>query len=321
MRRSRPLTLVLAVLAALLLAACSADSGADSAAEVPTAARDAEGGELGFGGADQDSETDGEARDEAPAEGQAPLPASPVGAPGERLIKEGTVTVEVAEGGFERAYRRVVEEARRLGGSVVGSTSTTMEDGGTAGSVTVRVPVDRFEDLLVGIGGAGEVLHRDVTTSDVTGEFTDLESRLRHARAQERFYLGLLEEAQGVSDAIAVQQQLDGIQSTIEQIQGRLNLLDDRTSFSTLTVELVEPGTSPLLASSGERPRLAEYWETARDAFVMVVGSIVVVLVALAPLLIPAVLLFLLWRGFAKKERPATVANSDSTPPVGAAAP
>jgi hypothetical protein len=262
---------------------------------------------LGLGGADADDaaadvDTDGPERDAA-----APVPAAPAAArPGERLIKEGSVTIEVPADGFARGYARVVEAARTLGGSVVASTSSTTEDGGTAGSVTVRVPVERYEDLLLGLGDIGEVRRQDIRTRDVTGEYTDLESRLRHARAQERFYLGLLEEAQSVGDAIAVQQQLDGIQQTIEQLQGRLNLLEDQTSFSTLTVELVEPGTTPVLAGA-ERPRLAQYLETARDAFVTVIGSLVVVAVAVAPLLALGLVGLLVWRSVHRGRR-ATVA-------------
>jgi hypothetical protein len=323
MRQSRSLALLVLLVLLGALAACSAGDAdtTDSAAPEEGIGYDTstQGSGLGAtsGGAaerddratdDADTDSDGGgpgAVDEAP--GQPPIPATTtVARPGERLIKEGTMTIEVPADGFQRAFSQVVDAARALGGSVVASTSSSSPDGGTAGSVTVRVPVDRYEDLLVGVGGIGEVRGQDITTKDVTGEFTDLQSRLRHARAQERFYLGLLEEAQSVNDAIAVQQQLDGIQSSIEQLQGRLTLLEDRTSFSTLTVALVEPGTSPVLAES-ERPRLAGYLATAQDAFVTVVGSLLVVVVALVPLLIPALVALLVLRGI-RRQRTATVA-------------
>jgi hypothetical protein len=302
-RRTRPL--VLAVLV-LVLAACSGGDdalttdAAEAPRDAPAMAQGEEGG-LGFA-ADEDTATgDGDV---------APLPPATAASArsGDRLIKEGTMVVEVPVDGFDRAFERVVAAARGLGGSVVASTSSSTEDGGTAGSVTLRVPVDRYEDLLTGAGAVGEVRRRDITTQDVTAEFTDLESRLRHARAQERFYLGLLEEAAGVSDAIAVQQQLEGIQSTIEQLQGRRTLLDDRTSFSTLTVELLEPGAAPVLAAGGARPTLAAYAELARDAFVTVVGWILVAAVAMAPIIVPIAAGAGLWRALGRRPEPATVA-------------
>lgn len=309
--RTRSL-LALSVVALLLVGCSSADLAHDESAPGDSASGEAEVERESADGGDADTPGLGGSRagdhtDEATGQPSVP-PASTAGATsGDRLIKEGTMTIEVPVDGFEQGFDRAVSAARALGGSVVASTSSSTEDGGTAGSVTIRVPVDRYEDLLVGVGAVGEVLRRDITTKDVTAEFTDIESRLRHARAQERFYLALLEEAEGVSDAIAVQQQLDGIQSTIEQLQGRLNLLEDQTSFSTLTVELVEPGTSPVLASTDPRPHLGAYVDTAQDAFVTVVGSILVLLVALTPVLVPAAALGLLWRAM-RRPRPATAA-------------
>ena len=79
-------------------------------------------------------------------------------ATGERIIKEGIVTIEVDEGQFDVAYGQIIGRAQALGGHVVGSTSTTTDDGLVRGSVTVRVPVQSFEDLLTSLGDAGEIL-------------------------------------------------------------------------------------------------------------------------------------------------------------------
>jgi hypothetical protein len=235
-----------------------------------------------------------------------PLPDQPPAIPGDQVIKEGTMTLEVGEDGFEPAFQAVVREARALGGFVVSSTSRSLADDGQAGSVTVRVPVAGYEQLLTRVAGAGTVRTRDVTSQDVTGEVVDLESRLRHLQAQEAFYLELLGRAQDVSDAIAVQQQLDGVQSQVEQIKGRLQLLEDRTAFSTLTVEIHEPGTALPRADDTGGPSLARYWQTAQDAFVNVVGSLIVVVFFVAPLAIPAAAIGLVvW--LVLRRRPASV--------------
>lgn len=320
----RPVTVALLAALALLLAACA---GSDSALEGEPAqdAVQPAGGEAGTdtdpgAGTDTDSGSDdatserevaGAGFGEADGTAQAtPLPEPAQVRSGERVIKEGTMTIEVDEGAFLAAYQRVVVTARELGGHVTASTSASTDDGGTSGSVTVRVPVDRYEDLLTRIGGVGTLRNQDITSQDVTGEFTDLESRLRHLRAQEAFYLGLLEEAEGVQDAIAVKQQLDGIQSEIERAQGRLDVLDDRTSYSTLTVQLVEPGTSPVLTAAGDRPTLSRYWAIARDGFVTVIGWILVASVSLAPLLVALALAAVVWRATRRRGVvPATVAT------------
>lgn len=286
----------------LLLASCSSGDQSEAAREVPAATDDADAADDAPAGGLSGRDGEAEAPREPSAVEDLDLPAtSSPASTGERIIKEGTVAVEVEAGRFDAAFGRVISAATRLGGTVVSSTTRTGDSGGTSGSVTVRVPVERYEDLLVGIGEIGTIVSRQVTAQDVTAEFTDLESRLRHLRAQERFYLGLLEDAVSVSDAISVQQQLGGIQGQMEQVQGRIQLLDARTTFSTLTVELFEPGTPLRPTGSQERPNLGHYWEQARDAFVHVVGSLLVAVLFVAPLLVPLTAGFLIWRGWRRR--------------------
>ncbi|HUH08161.1 MAG TPA: DUF4349 domain-containing protein [Egibacteraceae bacterium] len=307
MRRSHAIWVVLA----LLLAGCSGQAAiqesdtAEPAAE-PVAPGDLAGAEDAAAPADEDISADraeGGGSSGLTPEG-LPLPDVPQTVTGDRIIKEGSVSIEVGEGDFDASYARVIEAARRLGGQVVASSSVTSDEGGTTGSVTVRVPVDRFEDLLIGVGSVGEISSREISAQDVSSEYVDLGSRKRHLQAQEAFYLELLGRAAGVSDAIAVQQQLDGIQSQIEQIQGRLNWLAERSAYSTLTVHLLEPGAAlPQTTDPAQRPSLARYWSAAQDGFVNVVGVMLFISVLLAPILIPVGLAVLLWTMARRRQR------------------
>jgi hypothetical protein len=303
--RGRVLALVILM---ALLAACGGGGGADSAESggrdtvaEPAAEEGAEQAEDDAGEGEAAGLGDGDTADAAAEEDQSratPLPHAPPRSTADRIIKEGTISLEVKEDEFDRAFQRVIVAARQYGGDVVGSSTNTDGEGNTVGSVTVRVPVEDFEDLIINVGEIGAIRHRDIGSQDVTAEYTDLESRLRHERAQERFYLGLLDRAASVDDAIAVQQQLEVIQGRIERIQGRLNVLTDRTTFSTLTVELFEPGLGgqiPQPEDTQGRPSLARYWDIARDGFVNVVGAILVTVLFLLPLLIVAAASVMLW--------------------------
>jgi hypothetical protein len=323
-----------AVLMLVLLAGCSGDGAADvdqsgggqvsargdAAEEAPAEPAPAEGG-VALGGAD---DSGGDASSDTAADQPVPkLPDTPPLTTGERIIKEGTISIEVEAGEFDVAFRAAIDAAARFGGDVAASSTQTDDDGNTSGSVTVRVPVEDFEDLVLDVGEIGTVVKRDVGSTDVTAEFTDLESRLRHLQAQERFYLGLLNRAKDVQDAIAVQQQVEGIQGEIEKIQGRLNVLDDRTTFSTLTVALFEPGLGATLTEEDPeaRPTLARYWDTARDAFVNVVGALLVATLFLAPVLTVLAVGLLLWLVLRRRPRrelppPAVAERQDDEPPV-----
>jgi len=299
-------------------AAAPADAVLEQETGGPASAGDAEG--VGGAAAPQGSGAglDESAAAEGPVDPAAPLPPASSGP--ERIIKEGTVRLEVDDDRFDEAYAAVLGLAPRYGGDVLASSTSTEPgedgDGPASGSVTLRVPVEEYESLLAGVQEVGTVRSRDIRSEDVSAEFVDLESRQRNLEAQERFYLGLLERAEAVPDAIAVQQQLGTVTEQLEQIQGRLQFLEARTDFSTLVVELFEPAAAPLLTSDEPdgRPSLGRYWRTAQDAFLNVVGGTLVVLSFLAPLVLPLAAVVVLVRALRRQSRP--VGGPPAAPPA-----
>jgi hypothetical protein len=276
--------LLTAVLLSALLGGCAGSSesaAGGNEAEHGAAAEPAAGAaEPEAAAQDQAGAAGGEAA-EGGAEGGAAVDPTLVAEIDTRIVRDGTMRVELATDSFDRAFSQVVSFAERFGGTVLSSTSTADDDGATSGSVTVRVPAEDYDALLTAVGRIGTVRNREITSEDVSAEFVDLEARLRHNEAQERFYLRLLDDAKDVEDAIAVQQRVEAIQQAIEQIKGRLRFLEDRTSYSRLTVELFEVG-APILQAQG-RPSLAAYWATARDALTTAVGATLVVLTVAVP--------------------------------------
>lgn len=222
----------------------------------------------------------------------------------ERIVRTGTVRLRVEEDTFDGAFDRLVSLADRFGGTVLASDATTADDGSTSGTLTLRVPAEDFDDLLVAVGRVGEIEQRSITSEDVSDEFVDLEARLRHNRAQERFYLSLLDEAEDVDDAIAVQQQVDSIQETIERLEGRLRFLEERTTFSRLTVEVVEVGGA--LRTANGQPSLAAYWATARAALINVLGGTLVVATVALPFAVLALVILAVLRRTGLPGRRAT---------------
>jgi hypothetical protein len=301
------IAIVAIIVVAIMLAGCGGSDGGsetaaldDAAMAEPAPAGDEAAAEGDGAVAEQGVDTSAARGDAA---GAQELPA----VPGDRIVREGSMRVEVDEGGFDRAFNRVLETAARLGGTVVSSNATSDDEGLTSGTVTVRVPSDDYDALLTAIAQIGTVRDRSITSQDVSAEFVDLEARLRHNQAQERFYLSLLERAESVEDAIAVQQQVDDIQQAIEQIEGRLTYLEERTSFSRLTVELFEAGSA--FQPAGAEPTFAHYWEMARNALVNVLGMALVLGTVLLPFAVIGLLIFVAVRRLRPARRRAVPAT------------
>jgi hypothetical protein len=158
-----------------------------------------------------------------------------------RVVKTGSIEVEIRRGSFGHAVDDLRGLAVGLGGFV--SDSKTFESADVPnGTLTLRVPAANFEALLARVRSEGKV--RSVTTSgqDVTGQYTDLEARIDALTAARDQLVGLLRAAKSIPDILAVQDRVTQTQSQLDQLQGQLKVLDDQSSFGTLAVTIAEPG-------------------------------------------------------------------------------
>lgn len=169
-----------------------------------------------------------ESRPDVPAEqpGAPPQVASPM------LIYEATFHMGVFQ--TTEAIDRVEKLARDSGGYLVRRSDR---------EITVRVPAGKFDSALKVVAELGDVLHRDVNVKDVTEEYFDLQVRLKNARAMRERLEELLKRANKVEDALAVEKELERIAGAIERYEGRMKLLRELVSFSTITVKFQAKGT------------------------------------------------------------------------------
>ncbi len=103
-------------------------------------------------------------------------------------------------------------------------------------SITIRVPSKSFDDAVKRVEKIGDMIHRNVSTEDVTEEFLDLEVRLKNARAIRERLEQLLAKATKVEESLLIERELGRVAGEIERIEGRMKYLRDRAAFSTITV-------------------------------------------------------------------------------------
>lgn len=217
-----------------------------------------------------------------------------------RIIRDASMEIRVEEGTFERQFAELRRIAADLGGYVSDATTgiTSHDDEDHAfGTITLRIPTDRYDDAVDRLDQLGERLSLAMNTQDVSAEYVDLEARLRHWKASEEFYLALLTEAETTADAISIKNQLDGVQLTIEQIEGRLRYLDDRTSLSSLTVTMTEAPDAAPVPVVEEKPGIIEQALQEAGAVTLGIFSFLIVAgAAVIPLAMLALLVYGLWR-------------------------
>jgi hypothetical protein len=222
---------------------------------------------------------------------------------GNRIVRTATVDLEVGKGRLNTTIDQATDVVRKAKGIYVGSSTSVPSGEPASGQVTFRVPVDAFEPVLGELKGLGIYRGEKSSTDDVTNQYIDLNGQLAAWRAQERVYLRLLDRARSVTDVIAVQNQLQQVQSNIERLQGQLNYLEDQTSFSTIVLQLSEPGAA---GPAGEPAgRLARAWATAVNGLGVMAAAVLIGVVWLTPLVVVAGLVLLGLRVL-RRPRPAS---------------
>ena len=226
---------------------------------------------------------------------------------GQAVVKTAELTVEVAKGTFADAFDEAALVASRYGGYVESSSMSGAKS--KTGSLTVRVPSDRFDEAMSELRGLGTIKHEAVAGQVVTQQFIDLEARLRTWETQEAVLLGLMEDATTVDATLRIQRELQDVQFRIEQIEGQLRVLEDQTTLAAIHVSMREPGAPVVVAPSGEpRPSLAEAWERAVDGVLQVAYVTIVGLGYLVPLTLLGLLVWFLVRRIARTAVPPAAA-------------
>lgn len=233
----------------------------------------------------------------APSTGASPDDRARVG---ERVIRTGSLTLRVDNAGARLNELRTMVEAA---GGFVASANTTDRNGVKTAYATLRVPNDKFRQTMEDAKKlASTVFDESEAGQDVTDQYVDLEARLRAAKAEEAQYLEILKRASDIEDTLNVTARLGEVRSRIEQMEGQMRYLNDRTTYATLSVTLTEeakvevpsrvwkPGETFNLALRG----LVESLQDLADF--LITGGVFLIGFVAPVLLILALAVWIVWR-------------------------
>ena len=170
-------------------------------------------------------------------------------APAERpgkIIYSANVQVETTD--FDGSLEKLEALVAEYGGwvessSVSGSNYADRSRGSVSrrsANYTLRIPSDRFQELMGSLSDLGNVPYSHMYTENVTAQYYDVQARLTAYTAQEQRLLEMMELAETVEDIIILEDRLTEVRYTIDSLQSSLNNWDRQVDYSTVYLDLNE---------------------------------------------------------------------------------
>lgn len=135
-------------------------------------------------------------------------------------------------------------------------------------NIMVRVPHQGFDALVNSFSdGVGAVLSKNISSDDVTEEYTDVSIKLANKRIYLEKYRDMLKSAKTTKDMLEIQENIRELEDEIDVSEGKLRFIDDRVNYSTLDLSLYKEkvrtsATSNIGFGSRFGDSLTEGWNT-----------------------------------------------------------
>ena len=149
--------------------------------------------------------------------------------------------LELTVDSVEPASKRVPELVEDVRGYISEQNMTGSPGSRRTEHWKIRIPVERFDFFVESVKPLGELSTFSRTSQDVTAEFYDVEARIKNKKVEEQTLIKILDERSGkLEDVLKIEMELSRVRGEIEQMQGRIRVLENLSSLATLTLNVNE---------------------------------------------------------------------------------
>jgi hypothetical protein len=149
-----------------------------------------------------------------------------------KIIKTAVLNLEVKD--YNAFYTSIRDKVRAAGGYIA-QEEQTQSDYKIENSLTIKVPVDQFDDAVAQLSlNTEKINEKKITSQDVTTEIVDTKSRMEAKKQVRLRYMDLLKQAKNMEEILNVQSEINEVQEEIESAAGRIQYLGHSSTFSTI---------------------------------------------------------------------------------------
>jgi polyhydroxyalkanoate synthesis regulator phasin len=200
--------------------------------------------------------------------------------------------VEVEDG--KLAYQKALQICQELGGYMASSNFYKDSQGREAGTITMRIPKEKFESAVDKLGALGKVESSNTDSRDVSQEYANLKTQLDAAMVVYNKMMEALQKKQvTIPEAVRLESELTPILRRIQDLKNRLEYLDNAISYTTITVNVHEPVVSVKVLKDSKRQIKESLINTGVNTIKFIAGVIPVAVLLFFWLIILGIVAFL----------------------------
>jgi hypothetical protein len=213
----------------------------------------------------------------------APAPAGEFLDP--KLVKSANIRVAVTD--FDPAWDQANDVAAKHGGAVIGSRTQLIEERIAEGTVTMRVPSARLDQVIADLRSLGTLAELTTTGDDIAEQIDGVKTKVADARTEER---ELIQQQTNAPTSAARQDataRLEAVRKDIDSLRAKQRKYEDQVEFSAVSATIFEDAS---VADDGSV--LGRAFDTGVSAALTILAGTLVLLGGLVPL---AVLALVVW--------------------------
>ena len=161
-----------------------------------------------------------------------------------KIIKTATVHAETQD--FRAATAEIESRVLALGGYVENSDVRGGKIYGNGASTSgyasyvLRIPADKLDMFLAEAGELLNITSSSSTATDVSGQYYDMESRIKVLESERDILEDMLDNSKSISEMIELENRLYDVIYEIESYKTALKVYDGKIAYSTVNLYLSE---------------------------------------------------------------------------------
>lgn len=252
-------------------------------------------------------ESAGAASDKVMAPTESAPSATTAGKPGRQTARDARITLGTDPEGVQKVVNEVVATVDRFRGFVLTSSVTDGPEGQAGARFSLRIPVGSLDRAIAELSGIADLRARSQGLTDVTAPISSAERQMRKARARISVLEAELEQATDPVEQRRLENRIRAQRWSVASARNQLKLLERRSSYAPVAVNVVTPGDDQPDGSS--RWGLSDALDDAGHIVATAAGVAVLALAVAIPIGLVVLLAFALNRAWVSRARRRALKN------------